>query len=119
LLARYDPEQQKNAGTRSSKGNRRRRKDERGKRVTLWTWGLGNAQDMANGWGSEWLAAGNCTPYGNTKSLPYIGFQLISTFTGISFLIGTINKEGGSILKSESFAGIVPERWTSFPWVVR
>jgi|GEM_PF-6125508 len=41
--------------------------------------------------------------------------QVMSTRTGISFLIGTVRKEGRSILKSEHVAGIVPDIRTSFP----
>ena len=33
----------------------------------------------------------------------------MSTRTGISFLTGTAKSDGGSILKSDSVAGIVPE----------
>ena len=45
--------------------------------------------------------------------------QVISTFTGISFLMGTVRNDGRSILKSEQVAGIVPVIRTSLPWVTR
>src|ERR1022692_3246515 len=41
-------------------------------------------------------------------SSPHCGRQVISTRTGISFLTGIVNSDGGSILKSASVAGIVP-----------
>lgn len=45
-----------------------------------------------------------CRAYGRHFSLR----QVISTRTGISFLTGTVRSDGGSILKSESVAGMVP-----------
>jgi len=45
----------------------------------------------------------------------YCCFQVISTFTGISFLIGIVSSVGGSILKSVSFDGMVPVIFFSFP----
>jgi hypothetical protein len=39
----------------------------------------------------------------------YCECQVISTRTGISFFTGMVNSEGGSILKSDSVAGTVPE----------
>jgi hypothetical protein len=41
--------------------------------------------------------------------------QVISTFTGMSFLIGMVSKVGGSILKSVSLQGMVPVIFLSFP----
>jgi catechol 2,3-dioxygenase-like lactoylglutathione lyase family enzyme len=38
----------------------------------------------------------------------HMGRQVISTRIGISFLIGTVRKEGRSILKSEQVAGTIP-----------
>lgn len=46
---------------------------------------------------------------------PYIGRQVMSTRTGISFLIGIVRNVGGSILKSEQVAGTVPAILTSLP----
>jgi hypothetical protein len=43
------------------------------------------------------------------------GRQVMSTRTGISFLIGIAKSDGGSILKSDSIAGIVPVIRVSFP----
>lgn len=48
----------------------------------------------------------------------YIGRQVVSTFTGISFLTGIVSSDGGSILKSLNVAGIVPITCISFPWAV-
>ena len=45
----------------------------------------------------------------------HIGCQVRSTRTGISFLTGTVRNDGGSILKSDSFAGIVPVIRVSLP----
>ena len=45
----------------------------------------------------------------------YCARQVISTRTGISFLTGIVRNEGGSILKSENVAGMVPEIRASFP----
>src|ERR1700722_576668 len=42
--------------------------------------------------------------------------QVISTCTGISFFTGSASKDGGSILKSESVAGMVPDIRASSPW---
>src|SRR5579863_705893 len=39
----------------------------------------------------------------------HCGCQVMSTRTGISFLTGIANSVGGSILKSDSVAGIVPD----------
>ena len=39
----------------------------------------------------------------------------MSTRTGISFLTGTAKSDGGSILKSDSVAGIVPDIRIWFP----
>ena len=43
--------------------------------------------------------------------------HVISTRTGMSFFTGMVRSEGGSILKSASVAGIVPEIRVSFPCV--
>ena len=52
------------------------------------------------------------------KSPCYFSFrQVISTRTGISFFTGMASSEGGSILKSVSVAGIVPEILASAPCV--
>jgi len=51
---------------------------------------------------------------GATPAL-HIGCQVRSTRTGISFLTGTVRNDGGSILKSESFAGIAPVIRVSLP----
>ncbi len=40
--------------------------------------------------------------------LSYIGRQVMSTRTGISFLMGTVRNEGRSILKSLHVSGMVP-----------
>ena len=40
----------------------------------------------------------------------YCECQVMSTRTGISFLIGMARNDGGSILKSEQVAGTVPVR---------
>jgi len=48
----------------------------------------------------------------------YCRRQVISTRTGISFFTGGISKLGGSILKSDSLAGMVPESWMSLLWRV-
>ena len=45
----------------------------------------------------------------NAKPALYCGRQVISTRTGISFLTGIVSSDGGSILKSERVAGIVPD----------
>jgi len=39
----------------------------------------------------------------------HCGRHVISTRTGISFLTGIVRSVGGSILKSDSVAGIIPE----------
>lgn len=52
-------------------------------------------------------------------ALTYIGLQVISTRTGISFLMGTVRNNGRSILKSEQVAGIVPIMRTFLPCVTR
>jgi hypothetical protein len=49
--------------------------------------------------------------------LGHCGRQVISTRTGISFLVGIVKSVGGSILKSDSVAGIVPEIRVSLPSV--
>jgi hypothetical protein len=38
----------------------------------------------------------------------YSGCHMIFTFTGISFLRGTVKNDGGGILKSESVDEMVP-----------
>ena len=43
------------------------------------------------------------------------GCQVMSTRTGISFLIGTVRNEGAGILKSMSVEGIVPVMWWLAP----
>ena len=48
-------------------------------------------------------------------SVIHCGRHVMSTRTGISFLTGTANSDGGSILKSESVAGIVPDIRIWFP----
>jgi len=53
----------------------------------------------------------------NAKPALYCGRQVISTRTGISFLTGRVSSVGGSILKSVSVAGIVPDILISFPCV--
>jgi hypothetical protein len=45
----------------------------------------------------------------------HCGRHVISTRTGISFLTGTAKSDGGSILKSDSVAGIVPDIRIWFP----
>jgi hypothetical protein len=45
----------------------------------------------------------------------YEGCQTTSTRTGISFLMGTVKNEGGSILKSVSVEGTVPVMWCAVP----
>ena len=47
----------------------------------------------------------------------HCGRHVISTRTGISFSTGSVKSVGGSILKSDSVAGIVPEIRVSFPCV--
>src|ERR1700693_4819085 len=44
----------------------------------------------------------------------HCGRQVISTRTGMSFLTGMVSSDGGSILKSASVAGIVPDIRVSF-----
>jgi hypothetical protein len=51
----------------------------------------------------------------STPARPYIGRQVISTFTGISSFVGIASSDGGSILKSVSLAGIVPVIFASLP----
>ena len=46
------------------------------------------------------------------------GRHVISTRTGSSFFTGTANSEGGSILKSDNVAGMVPDIRVSLPCVV-
>src|SRR5215831_3682464 len=41
--------------------------------------------------------------------------QVISSFTGMSFLIGIVSNVGGSILKSVSLQGMFPVIFLSFP----
>src|SRR5271168_258144 len=48
--------------------------------------------------------------------LIHSGCHVISTFTGISFLRGTVKNGRGGILKSESVDGVVPVTRCSFPW---
>lgn len=45
----------------------------------------------------------------------YCGRQVISTRTGISFFTAMVRSDGGSILKSDNVAGIVPEMRVWFP----
>jgi hypothetical protein len=45
----------------------------------------------------------------------HCGRQVISTCTGISFFTATAKSDGGSILKSDRVAGIVPEIRIWFP----
>ena len=45
-----------------------------------------------------------------------MGRQVISTVTGISFLMGIDSSEGGSILKSVNVAGIDPVIRVSLPF---
>jgi len=45
----------------------------------------------------------------------HCGRQVMSTRTGMSLLTGTAKSDGGSILKSDSVAGIVPEIRIWFP----
>src|SRR5579872_7022785 len=49
----------------------------------------------------------------------YIECQVRSTRTGMSFLMGMVRSDGGSILKSVSLVGIVPVIWVSFPCTTR
>ena len=58
------------------------------------------------GMGSGFFTASNRETWGSW--LGYCGRQVMSTRTGISFLTGIVSSDGGSILKSESVAGIVP-----------
>ena len=48
----------------------------------------------------------------------YDGCQVMSTRTGISFLIGTVRKVGAWILKSVSVEGIVPVMRWAVPSIV-
>ena len=48
-----------------------------------------------------------------SKSSIYCRRQVMSTRTGISFLTGMVRSDGGSILKSESVAGMIPVIWVS------
>lgn len=64
--------------------------------------------------------ADKCTASGkpetqSTTRADHCRCQVNSTRTGISFLTGIVKREGGSILKSESVAGIVPEIVESLP----
>src|ERR1035438_10027333 len=53
---------------------------------------------------------------GTGRSRPiHRGRHVISTRTGISFLTGTAKSDGGSILKSDNVAGIVPDIRVSLP----
>src|ERR1035437_9064323 len=64
-------------------------------------------------------AIGN-TSRGHSQRAGYgIRCQVMSTFTGISFLMGTVKNDGLSILKSEHVDGMVPVMWTSLPCVTR
>lgn len=64
-------------------------------------------------WRKKWHARKELT-----MSVPaYCFCQVKSTFTGMSFLIGMVSSEGGSILKSVSLAGIVPVSRFSLPVV--
>ena len=51
-------------------------------------------------------------------STAYWECQVMSTFTGISFFTGTVSSLGGSILKSESVAGMVPVTRRIFPLAI-
>ena len=53
----------------------------------------------------------------DSETTLYCGRHVISTRTGISFLTGTAKSDGGSILKSDSVAGMVPEIRIWFPCV--
>ena len=48
------------------------------------------------------------SPMAQAISPAHMGRQVISTRTGISFFTGIASSEGGSILKSDNVAGIVP-----------
>ena len=48
------------------------------------------------------------TPRLRWVSRIYYGCQVMSTRTGMSFLTGIVKRDGGSILKSASVAGMVP-----------
>ena len=50
----------------------------------------------------------NLSRYRSLAFCIYCGRQVMSMRTGISFLTGIVKSDGGSILKSESVAGIVP-----------
>gem|GEM_PF-5545877 len=56
---------------------------------------------------------------GSSQRNNYCLSHVISTRTGISFLMGTVRNDGRSILKSEQSAGIVPVMRTAFPCCVR
>ena len=56
--------------------------------------------------------------WGGAPALYWFFFQVSSTVTGIWFSIRIVSREGGSILKSESVAGIVPVIRVSSPEVV-
>lgn len=45
----------------------------------------------------------------------HMGRHVISTWIGMSFLMGNVNSDGGSILKSDMVAGIVPLILTALP----
>ena len=73
-----------------------------------------------------WEAARNVIPpakgrflYGcqRDEQTFHCGRHVISTRMGISFFTGIVSSEGGSILKSVSVAGIVPDMRVSFPCV--
>jgi hypothetical protein len=53
--------------------------------------------------------------FGEKPQSFYLGRQVMSIRTGMSFLMGSVRSEGGSILKSESFTGIVPVIRVSLP----
>src|ERR1700733_15935913 len=52
-----------------------------------------------------------------TQGARHCGRHVTSTRTGISFLTGTAKSDGGSILKSDRVAGMVPDIRIWFPCV--
>ncbi len=64
----------------------------------------------------DW-ARWQCSDAAGVRS-SYWRCQVVSTFTGISFLMGTVRKLGGGILKSVRVAGTVPVMWCMLPWMV-
>lgn len=69
----------------------------------------------------SWLCYGTararvCEEITGTGARAYLARRhVISTRTGISFLIGIVRNFGGSILKSVSVAGMVPDIRVSLP----